>query len=170
MVAEPLNVSREASRTVRRELKRSPHRIWLAGLGALARAAGDQAYQDLVATGEAVQKQWGEDGGAVLMLAQVRELFDLSFTELGELFGTSRQAVSAWLEQGVPTARQPKLHTLWEIGELLDRKLQPGRIPAVFRKPAAAYEGASMFDWVSGDRHDAVLDRLRSTFDWAATA
>ena len=163
-------------RQVRRELRRAPHRVWLAGIGALVKAAaedreqGRALFKELVEAGRRVEEQWGGSQGALLSLLRVREIFDLNQTEVGELFGTRRQAVASWQEHGVPTARQPKLHTLLEIGELLERKLKPGRVPGVFRKPAEAYGGKSMFDWVRAGRQDEVLDRVRETFDWAVTA
>lgn len=103
-------------------------------------------------------------------LLRVREIFDLNQTEVGDLFGTSHQVIASWQEHGIPTARQAKLHTLLEIGELLERKLTPGRVPGVFRKPAAAYGGQSMFDRIRNDCQDEVLETVRETFDWAVTA
>lgn len=157
---------------MRRELRQAPHRVWLAGLGALAKAGGpgQALFRELVEAGRKVEKEWGGAEGAVVSLLQVREIFDLNQTEVGELFGTTRQAIASWLEHGVPSIRQPKLHTLLEIGELLERKLKPGRVSAVFRKPAAAYGGQSMFDRVRDDRQDEVLDTVRETFDWSVTA
>jgi len=157
---------------IRRELRQAPHRVWLAGIGALVSRGARSAdlFQELVETGRRAELAWCGTQGALVPLLRVREIFDLNQTELGELFGTSRQAVASWQERGVPTIRQPKLHTLLEIGDLLMHKLKPGRVPGVFRKQAAAYGGESMFDWVRDDRHEEVLEKVRETFDWAATA
>lgn len=172
MSADTYTADTLSLRKARQELRRSPHRVWLAGLGALvsARARDVDLYKELVEAGRRVEEEWGGAEGALVPLLRVREIFELNQTELGELFGTSRQAVASWQERGVPIIRQPKLHTLLEIGELLDRKLKPGRVPGVFRKPSSAYGGASMFKWVCDDRHDEVLDKVRETFDWTVTA
>lgn len=163
-------------RKILRELGRSSHRVWLAGLGALisAELSGDtpssELFQKLVEKGRRAEEELGGADSGVLGLLRVREIFDFSQTEMGQLFGTSRQAVTAWQQRGVPSARRAKLHTLLEIGELLERKLKPGRVPAVFRKPAPAYGGESMFDRVRQDRQDEVLETVRESFDWSSTA
>ena len=165
-------------RKILRELGRSSHRVWLAGLGALISAElnaegsteGAGLFQALVEKGRQAEEELGGADTGVLGLLRVREIFDLSQTELGQLFGTSRQAVSAWQHRGIPSARRAKLHTLLEIGELLERNLKPGRAPAVFRKPAPAYGGESMFERVRQDRQDEVLEAVRESFDWSGTA
>jgi hypothetical protein len=108
--------------------------------------------------------------GATADVARLRELFDLTFTEVGELFGASRQAATKWLREGLPAERREKAATIVALGELLERKLRTGRLPAVARRPAAAYGGRSMLDRIAADEHHAVLDEVRASFDWAATA
>jgi transcriptional regulator with XRE-family HTH domain len=103
-------------------------------------------------------------------LRRIQQLLGLNAGELAHLFGVSRQAVSRWLEQGVPPARQPKLVTILDIAENLTRQLRPERLPAVVRKPAAAFEDLSMLEMIAEDRHDELLRRVRESFDWAATA
>ena len=103
-------------------------------------------------------------------LERVRRLFDLSNSELARLFGTSRQAATSWLINGVPSARLPKLHTVLNAGELLERKLKAGRIAAVARQRADAYGGMSMLEMISADRQEELLEDIRNSFDWAATA
>ncbi|MFQ5829034.1 MAG: hypothetical protein ACE5JD_07760 [Candidatus Methylomirabilia bacterium] len=103
-------------------------------------------------------------------LARVRELFELDRTELGSLFGVSRQAVEQWEERGVPAERQAKLTTILSVGELLNRKLRPGVLPGVARTKAEAYGERTMLDMMASDEHDALLKDVRASFDWAATA
>ena len=107
---------------------------------------------------------------SISQLERVRQLFDLSNSELGRLFGASRQAATVWLEKGVPPARLPKLKTVLNIAELLQRKLKPGRLPAVARGKATAYKGRSMLEMIAQDEHETLLKDVRATFDWAATA
>lgn len=108
--------------------------------------------------------------GSVSQLERVKRLFGVSNSELGRLFGTSRQAATAWLESGVPPGRLPKLSTIVNIVDLLERKLKPGRLPAVVRKKAPAYRNRSMLEMIAADEHERLLEDVRATFDWAATA
>ena len=104
-------------------------------------------------------------------LVRVRELFNLSAAELGGLFGVTRQAVDQWEQTGdVPPARSQKLLDLLAVGELLSRKLKPGRLPLVARKPAADYGGITMLDMVRADRSAELRELTELAFDWSVTA
>ncbi len=85
------------------------------------------------------------------------------------MFGASRQAVSSWLSAGVPPARKPKVYTVLNVAELLERKLKSGRVPAVVRRRADAYDGLSMLQMIKADRHEELLESVRESFDWSAT-
>ena len=56
------------------------------------------------------------------------------------------------------------------MAELLERNLQPERIPAVVRTPARAYGGRSILEAIAADDHDAVLASVERSFDWSSTA
>jgi hypothetical protein len=103
-------------------------------------------------------------------LRRVMDAFELSKTELGSLFGVRRQAVDQWLERGVPSERQDKVQTLVAICDLLERKLKPGRLAGVARRPADAYDGKTMLELITADRHRELLDLVRESFDWASAA
>lgn len=104
-------------------------------------------------------------------LARVRELFDLNTGEIAELFGVTRQAVEQWERNGdVPVARHEKLANLLSVGELLERKLKPGRLPLIARKRADAYGGVTMLDMVRADRDDELRELTERAFDWSVTA
>jgi nucleoid DNA-binding protein len=133
-------------------------RIELPGLGSF-RAAGTPSRPSRRAVGESIRQ-----------LEEIQQLFELNLTELGRLFGASRQAVSSWLEKGVPSARKPKVHSVLNIAQLLERQLRPGRLPAVARRQAPAYGGLSILEMIGADRHEPLLERIRESFDWAATA
>ena len=103
-------------------------------------------------------------------LARLMAGWQLSVSDVARLFGVTRQAVQQWLEDGVPPARQPKLLQILRIGDLLERNLQPLRIPAVVRSDAGAYGGLSMLELIADDRHDELLESVERSFDWASTA
>ena len=104
------------------------------------------------------------------LLKRIMELFELDRTELAKLFGVKRQAVEQWERRGVPADRQAKLATIVAIGELLAQKLRSGLLPGVARRPAPAYEGKTMLQMIADERHEELLDGIRRSFDWAATA
>ncbi|MDJ0869248.1 MAG: hypothetical protein QNK03_24305 [Myxococcota bacterium] len=130
-------------------------------------AVGPEEFARFVRRVSELLTVWSD---SVPQLEQVKHLFGLSNSELGRLFGASRQAATTWLAKGVPPARLPKLNTVARIGDLLQRKLKPGRVPAVVRNRAPAYDGRTMLDVIADDDHDMLLDDVRATFDWAATA
>lgn len=104
-------------------------------------------------------------------LVRVRELFNLTNAELGDLFGVSRQAIEQWERSGdVPAARSQKLADLLAVGELLNRKLKPGRLPLVARKAAADYGGITMLEMVRTDRSAELRSLTELAFDWSVTA
>lgn len=103
-------------------------------------------------------------------LRDIMAALDLNLTELGQLFGVSRQAVAQWLEQGVPSDRQAKAATVAAVGDLLERKLKPGRLPGIARRPARGYGDRTMLQVIADDDHDWLLESVRDSFDWAGTA
>jgi hypothetical protein len=103
-------------------------------------------------------------------LARLMAGWQLSVSDVARLFGVTRQAVQQWLDDGVPPARQPKLLEVLRIGDLLERNLQPSRIPAVVRSDAGAYGGRSMLELIADDRHGDLLESVERSFDWASTA
>ncbi|HEU4371600.1 MAG TPA: hypothetical protein VFV05_25535 [Methylomirabilota bacterium] len=103
-------------------------------------------------------------------LARVMHIFGLDQTETARLFGVARQALDHWRRHGVPAERQAKLTTMLAIGELLQRNLRPGVVPGVARTPAVAYGGRPMLERIAANEHDSLLDDVRTSFDWAASA
>jgi hypothetical protein len=104
------------------------------------------------------------------LLDPIAETLELSETQLGRLFGVSRQAVGQWRERGVPSNRMAKLATVAAICDLLEHQLKPERIPGIARRPAAAYGGLSMLEMIERDRQDELQAKIRRSFDWATTA
>lgn len=117
-----------------------------------------------------VEAEMRPPADSAAMLARLVDLFGLNLTELGRLFGSSRQAATGWLRDGLPPARLPKAQAVLDLGELLTRQLKPGRLPAVVRRPAEAHGGKTMLEVIAEDGHEELLRQTRQTFDWAATA
>ena len=111
-----------------------------------------------------------ELSGAGTGLERVMAAWQLSVADVARVFRVARQAVQQWLSGGVPPARQPKLATVCRIADLLERNLQPNRIPAVVRTPAETYGGRSMLRMIADDDHDELLASVERSFDWSATA
>jgi hypothetical protein len=103
-------------------------------------------------------------------LAHIQETFALNNTELGGLFGVTRQGVKDWIERGVPAERQERVATVAAIADLLERKLKQERIPGIARRPADAYGGLSILDLIRQEREHELLDITRRSFDWATAA
>jgi hypothetical protein len=103
-------------------------------------------------------------------LARLMRVLDLSKSELGRLFGVSRQAIDGWIADGVPAERQEKLAAVLALCDLLERKLKVDRIPGVARREADAYGGRSMLQMIAADRHRELLASVRDTFDWSQPA
>lgn len=93
----------------------------------------------------------------------------MNLTELGALFGVKRQAVTNWLKEEVPSERRPKVSTVAAIAQFLDRKLQTGAPAAAVRRPVDTYGGLTTLEMIQEDRHQQVLDSVRSAFDWSTT-
>jgi hypothetical protein len=103
-------------------------------------------------------------------LARLIRVFALSKSELGRLFGVSRQAVDGWLAHGVPADRQEKLATLLALADLLERKLKTDRIPGIARRAADAYGGKTMLELIAEDRQRELLGLVRGSFAWSQAA
>jgi len=103
-------------------------------------------------------------------LERAQDVFALSITELAGLFGVTRQAASLWLVDGPPSARRPKIAGVAALADILAHRLKPARIGGIARQPTAAYGGRSMLELIAADEHDWLLESVRRSFDYAATA
>ena len=104
------------------------------------------------------------------LLAEIETSFGLSKTEIGRLFGVSRQAVDQWRVRGVPGDRQEKAATIAATADLLSHQLKGERLPGIARRRARAYGGLTMLEMIERDRHQDLLERVRAAFDWASAA
>lgn len=103
-------------------------------------------------------------------LERIGQTFELSDTELGHLFGVSRQAIGQWIEQGIPTARSAKVLAVVQILDALEGNLRPERIPGVVRQPAGVFKRKSILQLIEADKHLMARDLIRDSFEWAIPA
>src|SRR4051794_41785410 len=86
------------------------------------------------------------------LLDPIAETLELTETELGRLFGVSRQAVGQWRERGVPSNRMATVTTVAAICDLLGHQLKGERIPGIARRPADAYGGPPVVGMIQPGR------------------
>jgi hypothetical protein len=103
-------------------------------------------------------------------LERVQSVFGLNLTELAGLFGVTRQAASLWLVDGPPSVRLAKVASVAAVADILAHRLKPARIGGIARKQTAAYGGRSMLELIAADEHDWLLESVRRSFDYTATA
>jgi hypothetical protein len=97
-----------------------------------------------------------------------REL-QLTKGELGELFGVSRQAVSEWMDRGIPSGRLRDVGQVLRTVSILSRKLKSGRTGLVVRRPAPVLGGRALLE-VMRDDPDQALNAVEEAFDWSGVA
>jgi hypothetical protein len=122
-----------------------------------------------------VLREWVDDVRLELRLgesdlARIQAVFGLSVTEVAQLFGVRRQAVSAWLATGVPAARRAKVATVAAIADILAYRLKHERVPGIVRRAAPAYGGRSMVEVIAADDEEWLLASVRESFDYSSTA
>ena len=101
-----------------------------------------------------------------LSLAQILSLWDLSQSEAARLFGVSRQALSKWFRQGIPSERARATADLAAASDLLVRYIKRERIPAVVRRAIPALDGVSLLDLLEQGRTGELLKACRDMFDF----
>gem|GEM_PF-885158 len=107
--------------------------------------------------------------GRLEPLERIRTVLELSETELGWLFGVSRQAVSQWRQKGVPANRTDAVAHVLQTVDLLDRKLAGGRVPLIARRPADRLGGRSILQSLADDPAGTHAI-FAAAFDWSSGA
>ncbi len=98
-------------------------------------------------------------------LQRTVRLWDISATQLGEMFGISRQAASKWLAEGAPASRRDQVAVLGQATDLLDQWVKRERIPAVVRRPVAQLGGRTRLEVALDGQLELLRDELADTFD-----
>jgi hypothetical protein len=103
-------------------------------------------------------------------LERTARLWDASATQIGQMFGISRQAASKWLSDGPPAARRDQVALLGQATDLLDQWIKRERIPAVVRRPVEALGGRTRLEVALAGEFETLLAELRDTFDLTRVA
>lgn len=101
-------------------------------------------------------------------LLHIINAWGMSQSEFAGLLGVSRQAITKWIDKGLPAERAVTIGDLAAATDLLVRHLKLDRIPAVVRRPAPALDGRSLVDLVAAGDTGAVVRATRQMFDPAA--
>ena len=103
---------------------------------------------------------------------QARSVFDtwgINHSEAGRLFGVSRQAVSRWMIDGVPSTQIVAMADLAAATDILTRHLKRDRIPAVVRRSATALDGNSLIGMLGEGRTSDIVAACRAMFQFTDT-
>ncbi len=123
------------------------------------RAAADQDVEGLT---RGYRQTLATLRGRSRIAAQILDEFGLSQSELGAMFGVTRQAAGLWLAGEMPADRLHKAAIVLDVADLLRHALGPGRLPLEARRPLAAYNRADMLTMISDDRHAELLEHALS--------
>ena len=98
-------------------------------------------------------------------LQRTVRLWDISATQLGQMFDISRQAASKWLADGAPASRRDQVAVLGHATDLLDQWVKRERIPAVVRRPVDRLGGRTRLEVALDGQFELLRDELADTFD-----
>ena len=98
-------------------------------------------------------------------LDRITRLWDVSASQIGKMFGVSRQAATTWLHEGPPAARADQIALLDQSTNLLAQWIKRERIPAVVRRPIDQLGGRSRLEVALAGEFELLRDELNDTFD-----
>lgn len=97
----------------------------------------------------------------------VFESWGINQSEAGRLFGVSRQAVSRWMIDGIPSTQVAAFADLTAATDILTHYVKLDRLPAVVRRPAEAFDGESLLDMLGDGRTADIVSACRTMFQFA---
>ncbi len=104
------------------------------------------------------------------VLRHLASNLELSFDELGRMFGVSGETVRRW-ERGthrIPTGRIAKLISANHSVSRLLQMFRSNRLPQVIRREVDLFGGERALDWILRGRHADVADRYENTLMYQA--
>lgn len=106
-------------------------------------------------------------------LDEIRATFDLSETELGELFGVTRQAISHWRRHGIPPHRSADVDRVSELARYLAREFAPERLPQIVRTPGRdkrdSLRGRTFLEVLRAEGVMPIYRHLQQLFAYSGT-
>jgi hypothetical protein len=109
----------------------------------------------------------------IAALDEIRDAFDLSETELGSLFGITRQVVSHWRAHGIPPNRTADVARVAELAEYLEREFLVDRLPEIVRTAGRdkndALGGRTFLDVLRADGVMPIYRHLEQLFAYAGS-
>lgn len=93
-------------------------------------------------------------------LDRVQHAFQLTGSELGALFGVTRQAVEQWRVRGVPVQRSADVDRVAEAAAIFTETFIPARVPQIVRTPGRGLHGRTVLEVLATDGAVPVLEYL----------
>ncbi|MCP5181728.1 MAG: hypothetical protein R3E84_09155 [Pseudomonadales bacterium] len=97
-------------------------------------------------------------------LLQILQVWGLNQSDAARIFGVSRQAISKWLDTGVPADRAVAVADLGAATDILLRHLKRDRIPGVVRRAATRLANRSLLDLLLAQDFQGALQACRAMF------
>lgn len=104
------------------------------------------------------------------VLALLMSNLELSFDQLGSMFGVTGEIARRW-SQGSHSVPSGRVRQLAAAQAALDRLLnvfRPEALPEVIRRRMELFDGETALDWILRGRIDEVADRYESTLSYQA--
>ncbi len=98
---------------------------------------------------------------AVRQLGRIRTLLQLSGTELGSVFGVTRQAVDQWCDNAVPPEQLARIDRVSEAVNELSKRFKPQRLPAIARASMPILDDRSILQTMEDDGPSAIFEFFR---------
>jgi len=102
-------------------------------------------------------------------LDDIRRIFGLSESELGDLFAVRRQSIEDWRRRGVPAARRATLDQIAGLARALERELIPAHIPQVVRTRDAWLGNKNILETLESSGVEKVYGYLHRLFSYAGS-
>jgi hypothetical protein len=103
-------------------------------------------------------------------LVFIMAAFGLSPAETGRLFHVRRQAVNAWMLEGVPLPRLAQVGRVAQAARALRGFFKPERLPAIVRDAMPALEQRSVLDTIATRGTEPVFELVQGLRSWTPSS
>src|SRR5713226_7550205 len=104
--------------------------------------------------------------GTVSELAQIREVFGLTKSEMADLLGRRAQSLVEWETRGVPRDKRASVERLLDLAQVFRRRVIASRIPEIVRTPDAWLGNRTILETLRADGVDPVYAYLGRLFNY----